>query len=108
MATRRTKSISTKVTEAECADMVRRAAPLTVSEWVRGILLGAAHLQFLLLTELLALRTIVLNLTFALAASGPPTTEAMHAIIDRADAEKLRKAEDRIVTLQRAVETVRR
>ena len=91
--------------------MVRRAEPRTVNEWARGILLGAAQpdaLQFLLLTELLALRTIVVNLNFSLAASGPPTTEAMHSLIHRADAEKLSKAEDRIAKLQRAVETVRR
>ena len=111
MATRRTKSISTKVTEAEYNDIARRAEPLTVSEWARDILVGTAQpdpLHFLLLAELLALRTIVLNLNFALAASGPPTTEAMHALIDRADAEKLRKAEERIAKLQRAVETISR
>ena len=111
MATRRTKSISTKVTEAEYNDITRRAEPLTVSEWARGILLAAAQpdpLHFLLLSELLALRTIVVNLNFALAVSGPPTTEAMHSLIDRADAEKLSKAEDRIAKLQRTVETIRR
>ena len=103
MATRRTKSISTKVTEAEHDEIVRRAEPLTVSEWARAVLLAAAQpdpLHFLLLAELLALRTIVLNLNFALAASGPPTTEAMQALIDRADAGKLSKAEDRIATLR--------
>jgi hypothetical protein len=103
MATRRAKSISTKVTEAEYDAIVRRAEPLTVSEWARGILFSAAQpdpLHFLLLTELLALRTIV---NFALAASGPPTAEAMHSLIDRADAEKLSKAEDRIARLRPAV-----
>jgi hypothetical protein len=111
MITRRTKSISTKVTEAEYHEIARRAEPLTVSEWARATLLAAAHsnpLQFLLLAELLALRTIVLNLNFALAASGPPTTEAMHALIDRADAQKLRKAEERIARLGPAVESTRR
>lgn len=111
MATRRTKSISTKVTEAEYNDITRRAEPLTVSEWARGILLGTAQpdpLHFLLLAELLALRTIVLNLNFALAASGPPTTEAMHSLLDRADAEKLRKAEERIARLKLVAESTRR
>jgi hypothetical protein len=80
------------VTEAEYDAIARHAEPQTVSEWARGILLGAAHpdpLHFLLLAELLALRTLVLNLNFALAASGPPTTEAMHALIDRADAREV-------------------
>ncbi len=111
MATRRTKSISTKVTEAEYDAITRRAEPLTVSEWARAILLGAAGpdpLHFLLLAELLALRTVVLNLNFALAASGPPTTEAMHALIDRADPEKSSKAEDRIARLRPAAQSTRR
>jgi len=102
MSTRRTKSVSTKVTEAEYDAIASRAEPLTVSEWARGVLLSATQpdpLHFLLLAELLALRTIVLNLNFALAANDPPTTDVMHALIDRADAEKLRKAEDRIATL---------
>lgn len=86
MATRRTKSISTKVTEAEYDEVVRRAEPLTVSEWARDTLLGATQpdpLHFLLLAELLALRTIVVNLNFALAKNGRPTAEAMHSLIDR-------------------------
>ena len=103
MATRRTKSVSTKVTEAEYEAFARRAEPLTVSEWARAILLGATQpdpLHFLLLAELLALRTIVLNLNFALAANDPPTREAMHALIDKADAQKLSKAEERIARLR--------
>jgi hypothetical protein len=107
----RTKSVSTKVTEAEYDAIARRAEPLTVSEWARGILLGATQpdpLHFLLLAELLALRTIVLNLNFALAANEPPTTEAMHALIDRADAQKLSKAEERIARLGPGAQSTRR
>ena len=110
MATRRTKSVSTKVTEAEYDEIARRAEPQTISAWARSILIGVAQpdpLQFLLLAELLALRTIVLNLSFALATTGPPTTEAMQALIDRADARKLSKAEDRIAQLRPAVESTR-
>ena len=111
MATRRTKSISTKVTEPEFNEIARRAEPQTVSAWARGILVGAAQpdpLHFLLLAELIALRTIVLNVTFALAAIGPPTEDAMHRLIDRADAEKVGKAEERIARLRHAAETTRR
>ena len=110
-ATRRTKSVSTKVIEAEYDAIARRAEPLTVSEWARGILLSATQpdpLHFLLLAELLALRTIVLNLNFALAANDPPTTEAMHALIDRADAQKLSKAEERIARLGPGAQSTRR
>ncbi len=111
MATRRTKSISTRVTEAEHDEIVRLAEPLTVSEWARASLLAAAQpdpLHFVLLAELLALRTIVLNLNFALATSGPPTTEAMHSLIDRADAEKLGKAKDRLTRLVPAAKSASR
>ena len=111
MATRLTKSISTKVTEAEYDAIVRRADPQTVSAWARGILVGAVQpdpLQFLLLAELLALRTIVLNLNFALASSGPPSVEAMHSLIDRADHDKLNKASERIDKLVQAIDSTRR
>ena len=66
--------------------------------------MGAAQpdpLQFLLLAEVLALRTIVLNLHFALATNGPPSAEAMHSLIDRADHDKLNKAAERIDKLVR-------
>ena len=111
MATQRTKSISTKVTEVEYDAIVRRADSQTVSAWARRILVGAAQpepLQFLLLAELLALRTIVLNLNFALATSGPPSAEAIHSLIDRADREKLNKAAERIDKLVTAIDSTRR
>ena len=101
MATQRTKSISTKVTEAEYDEIARRAEPQTVSAWARGLLVGAQSdpLHFVLLAELLALRAIVLNLSFALATNGPPTTEAMQALINRVDATKGDKAAEQIAIL---------
>jgi hypothetical protein len=111
MATHRTKSISTKVTEAEYDEIAGRAEPETVSAWARGILVGAAQpdpLVFLLLAEVVALRTIVLNLNFALAANHTPSEDAMHRLIERADAEKFDKAKERIARLQRAVDSTRR
>jgi hypothetical protein len=110
MATRRTKSISTKVTDAEYDAIVRRAEPETVSAWARGILVSTAQpdpLLFLLLTELVALRTIVLNLNFALAAGEPPAEDLLHRLIARADAEKFDTAKDRIAKLQRAGDVTR-
>lgn len=81
-----------------------------MSAWARGILVGAAQpapLHFLLLAEVVALRTIVLNLNFALSASGPPTEDAMHHLIARADAEKFDKAKERIARLRLAMESAR-
>ena len=110
MANRRTKSISTKVTEEEYEAIATRADPQTVSAWARGILVGAARpdpLQFLLLAEFLALRTIVINLVFGLA-SGPPSTEAVHSLIEKADRDKLNKAAERIEKLVPAIDATRR
>ena len=111
MPTPRSHSISTKVTEAEYEEVARRAEPQTVSAWTRGILVGAAQqdpLHFLLLAELRALRTIVLNLNFALAKNGILTEDAMHGLISRADAEKFGKAEERIDRLRPAADATRR
>ena len=105
MATRRTKSISTKVTDAEYDAIGRRAEPQTVSAWARRILVSTAQpdpLHLLLLAEVVALRTIVLNLHYALAANDPLSEDAMRRLIDRADAEKFDKANERIASLHRA------
>jgi len=111
MATRRTKSISTKVTDAEYDAIASRAEPQTVSAWARGILVSTAQpdpLHLVLLAEMLALRTIVLNLQYTLAANHPLSEDAMHRLIDRADAEKFDKANERIASLHRAVDAPRR
>jgi hypothetical protein len=50
----------------------------------------------------------VLNLNFALATSGPPSAEAMHSLIDRADHDKLNKAAERIDKLIPAIDSTRR
>ena len=96
---RRTKSIGTKLTAEEYAQLVRVADGHTLSEWVRDVLLGmvAPHpAHHVLLAEVLALRTIVLNLQFAVANGEPPTTDAMKRLIDRADDEKHRRAFERL------------
>jgi hypothetical protein len=94
---RRTRSISTKVTEEEYKQIVAGAKPKTVSEWARPILVQASEpvdIEFHLLAEFLALRTIILNFHFSLAEGGrTPSIEAMKALIDRADAEKVDRAQ---------------
>ena len=98
---RRTRSIGTKVTTEEYAQIVRVAEGHTLSKWVREVLLGMVAPQpadQALLAEVLALRTIVLNLQFAVASGDPPTTDAMKRLIERADDEKLRRAFERLTT----------
>ena len=109
---RRHRSISTKVTDEEYRQIVAGAKPKTVSEWARPILVHASEpvdIEFLLLAEFLALRTIVPNLNFALAEGGPPpATEAMRRLIDRADTEKVNRAHRHIAELKAAGDTTSR
>lgn len=96
---RRTRSIGTKVTTEEYAQIVRVAEGRTLSEWVREVLLGMVAPQpadHVMLAEVLALRTIVLNLQFAVASGELPTTDAMMRLIERADDEKHRRAFERL------------
>jgi hypothetical protein len=96
----RTKSVSTKVSEEEFAvlEARARARKLTLSEWVRAELLepddGAA--DEVLLGEVLALRTILMNLLFSIGKGEPTTPEQMQALIERADKDKMRRAMERL------------
>ena len=111
MPTPRTHSISTKVTEAEYGEIANRAAPQTVSAWARDILLGTVQpdpLHFLLLAELVALRAILVNLNFTLAANAPPTQHEIRVFVERIDAEKFDKAQERIERLRHAAEATSR
>src|SRR5262245_14682279 len=99
MNPRRTRSITTKVTPEEYERFTTLAESETMSEWVRAVLLRATSptsCEVTLLAELLALRTILLNLHFALSRGEPPTPDAMQRIIDRADSEKHEHACDRL------------
>ena len=101
MAARRTKSISTKVTPEEYARLAALAGDETISEWARRVLLRAAMPapgETALLAEVIALRTIVLNLHFAFSKGAPPTREVMQALIEEADQNKVRLAEERLAS----------
>jgi len=94
----RRKSIGTKVSEEEYAQLEALAGGRALSEWVREVLLRelegrqARAADETVLAEVLALRTILLNLHFTVAKGEAITAEGMQAIIDRADATKLQKA----------------
>lgn len=98
MPTRRTKSVGTKVTDGEYAMLESLAGERPMSEWVRQVLLSVVTrhpVEEVLVAELLALRTILLNLHFALANGQTPAVDAMQRLIERADQEKMRKAKER-------------
>lgn len=99
MPTPRTRSISTKVTEEEYAQFEALAGAKTISEWARDVLLSAANpspAEQTIVAELLALRTILLNALYRMAQGEKLTAEQMQAIIDRADANKEKKAAERL------------
>jgi hypothetical protein len=107
MASRRTKSIGTKVTPEEYERIQTLAGEQPVSEWVRAALLKAAErsaaADATVLAELLALRAILLNLHFHLCSGTPVTTETMQRLIERADQDKSRLAEARLAGAERRV-----
>jgi len=98
MASRRTKSIGTKVTPDEYARIQALAGDQPVSEWVRAALLKAADptADATVLAEVIALRTILLNLHFHLCSGAAVTAETMQRLIERADQEKHEKAGARL------------
>ena len=104
MASRRTKSIGTKVTPEEYARIQSLAGEQPVSEWVRGALLKAVDPpagDATLLAELLALRNILLNLHFHLCSGTTVTAETMQRLIERADQDKRQQAEARLAATPR-------
>jgi hypothetical protein len=95
----RTKSISTKVTDEEYAQFEALAGGQTISEWARDVLLNATKpnaAEQTVLAEILALRTILLNIHFAVSQGQTLTVEEMQKLIERADQNKLSKARHRL------------
>ena len=97
----RRRTVSSKVTDEEYAafEAIATATNKTVSDWVRDTLLTVAHhesAEHTILGELLALRKILLNLQFTVAAGEPVTRDRMLAWIEEADADKGEKARARL------------
>jgi hypothetical protein len=69
MPSLRTKSVSTKITDEEYAQMEALAGEQTISEWARDVLLKAVKPnagEQIVLAEVVALRTILLNALYKL------------------------------------------
>ena len=95
----RAKSVSTKVTDEEYARFEVLAGEETISEWARDVLLKASKPnagEQTVLAEVLALRTILLNIHFAISQGQTLTDEKMQQLIERADQNKLSKARQRL------------
>jgi hypothetical protein len=99
MPTFRTKSVSTKVSAEEYAQFEALAGGQTMSEWTRHALLKAAKPntnEQIVLAELIALRTILLNAFYKLAQGEHLTADEMQRLIERADQDKFHKAQERL------------
>lgn len=97
-----TGSATAKLTEAE-ETLVKQAAAasgLTKSEWCRQVLLQAINTcpeTRLVLSELLALRVILLRLHLDLIDGQEPTKERLSELFNQADATKYSLADKRIL-----------
>jgi hypothetical protein len=111
----RTKSVGTKVTEEEYAELERAAqtGDTTLGEWCRETLLAKVNSrepraandcvgtgQVALMAELSALRAILLNVLFRQSNGERLTADEMQRLVDRADSDKLRKARERLLQAQ--------
>ena len=107
----RTRTAGAKVTDKEYAEIEKRATSrgLNLGEWCRETLLArmngqepkaasdsADTGQVALMAELVALRAILLNVLFKLAKGQTLTAQEMQGLIDRADSEKLKMAQERL------------
>jgi hypothetical protein len=106
-AERFTRAITTKVTDAEFKQLEQlwSESGMTRSEWCRTALLDlidshrSLHIPkeiTLLLAELLALRTITVNLLDCLGSGEILSREKLATVTELADREKFRRAIDRL------------
>jgi hypothetical protein len=97
----RVKSIATRITESEFLEIESAASGQgkKVAEWLRDAALAqargrsTAETDPVLLAELMAVRTLVVNL-FASASKGPLNDESIRKMTAYADSIKFQKAEE--------------
>jgi len=100
----RSRTVGCKMTEAECERLIAVAERegLTLGEWCREVLLQRVSaekpkpIEETLLAEVVALRTILLNAFYKLAQREALTTEEMQQLIERADQDRFRRAQERL------------
>jgi hypothetical protein len=102
----RTNSIGTRLSEAELSEVEAAAvsAGKKVGEWLREAALAQARsvpadTDPILLAELMAIRTLILNL-FAAASKGPLTDESLRKMLAYADSVKQQKADEFLAKLR--------
>jgi hypothetical protein len=100
----RNRTVGCKMSDSEYEKLAAVAEQdgQTLGEWCREVLLERAEgrkpsvIEETVLAETLALRTILLNAFYKLAQGEKLTGDEMQAIIERADAGKVKKASERL------------
>ncbi len=99
MSVPRTKGLSTKLTDDEYAELERAAGTQTLGTWAREALLLVARrspAEAVVMAEVVALRTILLNWHYAQCAGEAVTAERMQQLIERADRDRFARAAARM------------
>jgi len=100
----RNRTVGCKMSDAEYERLVAVAERegLTLGEWCRDVLLERANgrkakpVEETLLAEVIALRTILLNALYKLAQGEALTPDEMQRLINHADQDKFRNAQERL------------
>ena len=103
----RNRTVGSKMTESEYEQLVAVAERegLTLGEWCREVLLARANAngakkpsatEQTLLAEFVALRMILLNALHKLGQKEELTAQELQELIDRADKERFRRAQERL------------
>jgi len=99
MPVKRPKCLSTRLTADEYAALDALADGQPIGTWAREQLLAISArpaTEEMVVSEIVALRTIVVNLQFAHLRGDRLTAEDVQKLIDRADHDKLRRARARL------------
>ena len=100
----RTKSVGTKLTEDEYAALEALANGRRLSEFARELLLKATRQPTdaeLVLAELSALRTILVNVLLEIANGRVQSKDDMRELIEQADHDRFQWAKERLAETQR-------
>lgn len=104
MSRARGRTISIRLNDAERSVLQAVAAPETIGGWARQVLFNEAFVARptnadAILAEIAALRTIVVNISYALATGEPLSADGTQRLLARADEEKRALAKERVASL---------
>jgi hypothetical protein len=107
MSITRLKCLTTRLSEEEYAALERAAGGQPLSTWARNALVEAAHsasapvapsasTPTVVIAEILALRTVLLNLEYAHAVGDVVTLERLQTLVAQSDQERFARAAERL------------